>query len=218
MQEDLAKIRHERSVKDFPGIDLGEGEYVELAINRSKWGLILIWAGEVIGFAVLTVVLILLTIGSRSAEGLFGLNEAAQGYLFLLVFALYGVLVVSGLVGTFIYKNNNLVITNKRVFQRTRANLLANSINIIDLQSIEDVSFHKSGLFDYVFHMGTIRMATVGDETTYTFPYADTPRDEINIIAGLVHKAKTSRGRKGKKVVQEKVSPSNDDDDLVTNV
>jgi hypothetical protein len=189
MKQDLEKLRHARSVKDFPEIDLEEGEFVELAIRRSKRGLILIWAAEVAGLIALTAILILFAVGGADGS-IFNVNDAAKSYLYLIIFALYAVVIVSGLVGTFIYKNNLLVITNKRAIQKTRCNLLTSSTNIIELSSVEDVSFRKSGLFDYVFSLGTIRMATVGDETTYTFPFVDTPRDEIKTISSLVHKAK----------------------------
>ena len=36
MDENLAKIRHERSKKDFPGLRLDEDEYVEFAFRRAK--------------------------------------------------------------------------------------------------------------------------------------------------------------------------------------
>ncbi|MBQ6605362.1 hypothetical protein IJH66_00005, partial [Candidatus Saccharibacteria bacterium] len=55
---------------------------------------------------------------------------------------------------------------------------------------IEDVSFKQSGIFDYLFKIGTIRMSTVGDETTYTFPFVDTPTDEVEMIAHLIHLSK----------------------------
>ena len=187
--QDLEKLRHARSVKDFPEIDLEEGEYVELSIRRSRKGLILIWAGEVAGFIILTLLLIWIP---RNLE-LMGLNEAAMGYLYMIIFILYIVLLMSGLIGSLIYNNNLLVITNMRVIQKIRSNLLASSMNVIDLGSIEDVSFKKSGAFEYFFHLGTIRMSTVGDETTYTFPYVDTPRDEVKTIASLVHKAKKQK-------------------------
>jgi hypothetical protein len=189
MKQDLAKLRHARSVKDFPEINLAEDEYVEVAVRRSKMGLILIWATEVAGFVALTAILILLLRGGEGGS-LFSLNDAAKYYLYMIIFVLYGVLVVSGLVGTYIYRDNFLIVTNKRAFRRVRSNLLASSVNIIELQSIEDVSFHKTGLFSYLFRVGTIRMATVGNETTYTFPFADEPRDELKIISKLIHKAK----------------------------
>lgn len=188
MNQDLAKVRHARSAKDFPEIDLQDDEYVELAIDRSKRGLILIWASEALGFVALTILLVIL---STSGTAILNLNDTASSYLYMLIFALYGILIISGVVGTYIYRQNHLFITNKRVIQRIRSNLLASSTNIIDLQSIEDVSFKQAGLFHYIFKIGTIRMSTVGDETTYTFPFVDTPRDEIKVITNLVTKAKS---------------------------
>ena len=42
MDENLAKIRHERSKKDFPGLSLEDGEYVEFAFSRAKICLMMI--------------------------------------------------------------------------------------------------------------------------------------------------------------------------------
>ena len=36
MDENLAKIRHERSKKDFPGIAFEDGEYIEFAFTRAR--------------------------------------------------------------------------------------------------------------------------------------------------------------------------------------
>lgn len=187
MKRDLAKIHHARSAKDFPEIDLEENEWVVLHIVRSKIGLILIWAGEIAGFILLTIALVLLLTGDTSA---LGLNQTAIGYLYIIIFALYALLAVSGILGTVIYKSNHLYITNHRAIQKSRPSLFVNSTNIIDLQGIEDVSFRQAGLMDQIFKLGTIRMSTVGDETTYTFKYVDTPRDEIKTITSLIHKIK----------------------------
>jgi hypothetical protein len=187
MKSDLAKVHHARSVKEFPEIDLEEGEFVALHVVRSKIGLILIWVGEVVGFGALTVALSLFLI---AGDSIFELNDVARGYLFMIIFVLYGVLILSGVIGTVIYRSNHLYITNKRAIQKSRPSLFANSTNIIELKSIEDVSFRQDGILDYILRMGTIRMATMGDETTYTFPYVDTPRDEIRVITHLVHETK----------------------------
>jgi hypothetical protein len=190
MKSDLAKIHHARSTQEFPDIDLEADEWVVLHITRSKIGLIFIWAAEILGFAVLTVAIILLIIGGDNA---LGLNPAAVGYLHLIIVALYAILIVSGIVGTVIYRSNHLFITNSRAIQKTRPSLFVNSTNIIDLKSIEDVSFRQAGILDHILKLGTIRMSTVGDETTYTFPFVDTPRDEIKTITHLIHRIKGSK-------------------------
>ena len=189
MKEELKKIHQAKSQQKFPGVDLEEGEFVEVYIERSRKGLLLIWAGEVVGFVILTIILVMLLSGGGRSM-LFPLNDAAVGYLYLVVVTLYLVLLLSGWVGTMIYRANHLIVTNKRVMQRSTTSLFARSVNVIDLSSVEDVSFAQSNIFDQVFGIGTIRMSTVGDETTYTLSFVDTPTDEIKKIAKLVHEVK----------------------------
>ena len=64
MKTELVKIHHARSEKDFPDIDLEPEEFVVLHIKRSKIGYIMIWAGEILGFVLLTLVLLFLVADS----------------------------------------------------------------------------------------------------------------------------------------------------------
>lgn len=181
-------LRHNRSQQDFPFLSLEEDEYVALSISRSRYGLILIWFAEIVGFLALTLILILLDSPSASLAPAGFANPIS---LFRpLIICLYFVLILTGLIGTKVYLSNKLYITNRRAIQISSNALFHKSTNIIELSHIEDVSFTRSGLFDTIFHIGTIRMATVGDETTYTFPFVDTPKDEINLITHLVHENK----------------------------
>ena len=177
MSTTLTDLRHARSAQDFPFLSLEDGEYVVLSIARSRLGLI---------FLVLT--LILLSFGSSSDSAL----APATSVIRLIIFCLYGVLILTGVVGTKVYLDNKMYITNKRAIQISSNALFHKSTNIIELSRIEDVSYAQAGLLDYLFHMGTIRMSTVGDETTYTFRFVDTPTDEIKTITHLVHETKSS--------------------------
>ena len=67
---------------------------------------------------------------------------------------------------------------------------VATSVNIIDLSSIEDASFHQNGLMQRLFGYGVFRLSTVGDETTYTFPYSDISPAELNAISKLITESK----------------------------
>ena len=189
MKTSLARIRHARSKQEFPFLPLEEGEYVELALTRSKLGLVLIWGG--VAIALLGIILFATIISSSlSASSLGGIPDSAMPYFFMLIISLSLALVVAGVVGMKIYNGNSLFVTNKRIFQNTMTGLFARSSNVIELYRIEDVSFKQSGIFDYLFKIGTIRMSTVGDETTYTFPFVDTPTDEVDMIAHLIHLSK----------------------------
>ncbi len=195
MKPELIHLRHARSKKDFPEITLEEDEYVELVLRRSKIFLVMIWLGVLVGFVILTAILILFAHGGLSSAT-FKINSATKSYLYLLVFMLYLAIVLVGVVSTITFLGNKLFITNKRAIQMSMTSLFSKSTNVIDLGSIEDVSFKQNGIFEYIFQLGTIRMSTVGDETTYTFPFVNTPRDELDAITHLVHSIKKRNGKK----------------------
>jgi len=48
-------------------------------------------------------------------------------------------------------------------------------------------------LFEHLLKIGTLRMSTIGEETTYTFKYVDTPIDELETITHLVHVEKQEK-------------------------
>ena len=191
MKKDLVRLRHARSTKDFPGLKLEADEYVELAIKRSPVGLILMWTAEVMGLMMVFVAMMLM----KMAGGDMGFNGSARSFMYFILYVLIGVLAIVGLVATHVYRGNTLYVTNHRVIQNTITSLTSSSTNVIELSKIEDVSFHQKGLFEYIFKLGTIRMSTVGDETTYTFKLVDIPTDELEVISHLVHIEKYRAGR-----------------------
>ena len=176
MKEDLAKLRHARSHKDYPTIDLEDNEYVELCIKRSEIVPVLIWAG---------VILSAFIFGAGS--GSFAIGASSKTFMSLIALIVFGAIIVVALISNHVYKGNILYITNKRLIQVSVSSLFSNSTNVIDLVSVEDVSFRQSGVFEKLFRLGTLRMSTVGTETTYTFKYIDTPQDELETITHLVH-------------------------------
>lgn len=191
MKPELAALRNARSKKDFPNLKLEDGEYVELAIRRSKVGVLFIWGATALGSVLLLALAILTASGAISViNPVFGVTANARSFLMLSIIILFGILFIFGIVSTRVYNDNLLYVTNKRLIHNARASLFAQSTNVIELVSIEDVSFSQSGLTDYLFGIGTFRMSTVGDETTYTFKYADSPKNEIEIVTHLIHVAK----------------------------
>ena len=184
MRSDLTKLRHARSKKDFPDISLEENEYVVLKIKRSGVIPILVWTGVILA----TIFFISLHIMiSNLGTGTFAMDSNSQGFFGLIITVVFSVILISALISMNVYSNNKLFVTNKRIIQKTQSSLFSSSTNVIDLISIEDVSFKQSGLFEHITRVGTLRMSTVGDETTYTFKYVDSPVDELETITHLVH-------------------------------
>ena len=73
----------------------------------------------------------------------------------------------------------------------TMESLVSTSFNAIDLSSIEDASFRQDSLMQKLFHYGTFRLSTVGDETTYTFKYSDITPSDLKAVIRLISNAKS---------------------------
>lgn len=190
MKDELAQVKHARSEKDYPEIDLEADEHVVLHLKRSRVGIIGIWAIVAFCVVILSLALIMIANSVKINETVLVINDTSLGYLRIGIFALYAIILAGGIIGQSIYSANEMYITNHRAIQKSRSSLFANSTNIIELRRIEDVSFRQETLFDHLFQIGILRMATVGEETTYSFRFLDTPNDEVKIISHLVYENK----------------------------
>ena len=184
MDESLAKIRHERSKKDFPGLRLEEDEYVEYFFRRARVCLMGIWGGAFFGVVMILLGFLFVLMGQSK------LDELGLQFMFIMLFSLLAAVFFIFLFALKVYYGNKLFITNRKVIQFIMMSPISSSINIIDLFSIEDASFRQDTLMQRIFHFGTLRLATVGDETTYTFAYSDIKPEELKAVTDLISEAK----------------------------
>ena len=190
MDEGLAKIRHERSKKDFPFLKLDDDEYVECAFTRAKVCLALIFGGVAAGLIFVLFAFLLVVLGQST------IDDMGRNFMYILLFTLVMVAIAIGLFALMVYRGNRLFITNKHAIQMVMKSPMATSINVIDLSSIEDASFSQNGIWQKLFNFGTFRLSTVGDETTYTFEYSDIKPNELKEVSDLITDAKKKALRK----------------------
>ena len=124
------------------------------------------------------------------------LDEMGRNFLFIILTALLVSAVLIGLIAVMIYRGNRLFVTNQHVIQMIMNSPVSTSINIIDLSSVEDASFRQEGIVQQMFHYGTLRLATVGDETTYTFKYSDISPKDLKAVTELITDAKSKKASK----------------------
>ena len=195
MKKELEKLRHARSAKDSPNIDLNEDEHVVLSMTRTKLGLIGIWLFASVVIILLTMLLVVVANNPTVSGFLDAVGSESTKYLYILIGLAYFIIILATIVSHIVYRDNKMYITNKRAIQQIRTSLFSNSTNVIELERIEDVSFHQNGFFGSIFNIGTLRMSTVGDETTYTFQMLDTPTDEVETISKLVRESHKRQAR-----------------------
>ena len=170
---------------------LEDDEYVEFAFKRAKICLFLIFGGVGLGLAVVLLAFLLVLMGQSM------IDEMGRNFLFIILAALLAAAIIIGLISLTVHRGNKLFITNRRVIQMVMTSPVVNSVNIIDLSSVEDASFRQENLLQSLFHYGTLRLSTVGDETTYTFKYSDITGEQLKEVTDLISNAK-KRGRKKK--------------------
>ena len=166
------------------GISLEVGERIILEIKRTKIIPILIFAGACLASILLFALYILINAGNSFV---FALDASGRAFFLLVISIVLGTVWIATLISLNVYTTNKLFVTNKRLIQRVANSLFDTAMNVIDLVSVEDVSFKQAGLFEHLFEVGTLRMSTIGDETTYIFKYLDTPTDELETITHYVH-------------------------------
>lgn len=186
MDEGLVRIRHERSVKDFPFLKLEDNEYVEFAFKRARIWLNLILGSLSAGLILILLAFLLVLLGQSS------IDATGISFLYIILGALLFAVLLAGLFTIIVYRGNRLFVTNKHVIQLTMVSPMANSVNMIDLSSIEDTSFSQNGIMQKIFGYGTFRLSTVGEETTYTFKNSDITQEELRAVSKLVTLAKTA--------------------------
>lgn len=184
MDENLIKIRHERSKKDFPFLKLEDDEYVEFAFKRARICYALFISALAAGLILILLGFLFVLLGQSAIEPM------GRNFMFIMLAALVAVVLIVGLVGMMIFRGNRLFLTNKRAIQMVMESPLSTSVNIIDLKSLEDASYSQKGIMQKYFGYGTLRLSTVGDETTYTFKYSDISPADLKAVSKLISEAK----------------------------
>ena len=92
MDNNLAKIRHERSVKDFPYLKLEDDEYVEFAFSRAKICLMLILGSVAGGLILILLAFLLVLLGQQM------IDEMGKHFLFIILFALLAASIIIGII------------------------------------------------------------------------------------------------------------------------
>jgi Bacterial PH domain len=188
---DATKIKHDHSRQLYPNINLSDGEYVIVAVRRHPIGL----AGP-LGVAVLLIAIAfsLLFNFDLVAQRLQLSGAAADPAMMILPALLFIILVCLGTyIAYYVYINNKLYMTNECVIEFKQSGLFNHSEHSISLSSIEDASYTQTNLVQQLIGYGSIRLSTVGDETTYKFNYVGHPKDLIDRLNSSVEAFKNGR-------------------------
>ena len=183
------KARHDRSVKKYPEITVDEDEYVVLSMRRHSLGYLLniIFSSIVAVFLISTWIIVCfmpnpLPIPANFKPQLSVIFGSITLLLILLTYANYVA-----------YRANRIVITNERAIQWISTTIMSQKKQVINLESIEDISYSRDGILQHLFDYGTVKLSTVGDESTYTFAFSPNPDKKAEFLSDVVEAARENQ-------------------------
>lgn len=191
---DATKIKHERSRKLYPTLNLSDGEFVISAVRRHPIGLFLPLG---LGVVALSIVLSLVLnydflIQSFSLTGVLA-DPGIGGFFLLLIAVIVGFITY---IAYYVYSNNRFFLTNECIIQQTQITLFAHNEQTINLMDIEDASYEQGGILQQLLNYGSIRLSTTGDETTYRLTFVANPKQHIAALNDAVESFKNGRAIK----------------------
>ena len=187
---DELKRKHEKSVRQYPNLNLSEGEYVILDIKRHPIGMLI--PAIVSIFLVVIIMIFVMFYPSIARDSILPIMPSVTD-IFGVAMLLIGLVVLGGAVALWIYLQNQFFMTNESVIQEIQESLFSRREQTVSLGSIEDASFRQSGIIQAIFNYGTIRLSTEGEETTYRFHFVANPREQIAIINNAIEDFKNGR-------------------------
>lgn len=138
-------------------------ERTVLVVRKHLFGILQLYIVSGVGLG-LALVLLLFLVSSEVSAAMMGVITAGA----LIV---GGFLVLILLVATYIYFENKLIITNKNITQVLQRGLFSRKISQLSMTNVEDVTSDQHGFFATLFHYGTLKIETAGEQMNFHFTY-----------------------------------------------
>lgn len=183
------QARHEESARDYPKLNLSQGEFIISAVQRHPIGAVI---SALVSFFLICLIGAFTIILPSIGESL-GFSSSVYMPLTIISGLLMVMVAIGGWIAVWVYNQNELYLTNESVIQEIQISLFSRHEQTVSLANIEDASYQQHGLVQHIFNYGLIRLSTKGDETTYRFPYASRPKEQVAILNNAVEAFKNGR-------------------------
>lgn len=188
---DSTKVKHDRSRQLYPTLNLSDAEYVIAVVKRHPIGLFIPFA---LAFIFITIGLVAMFNYDVVVQILRLKGIAADGPTMILPI-LMAILLICLLtyVAYYIYTSNKFFLTNESIIEQIQTSLFSHSEKSIDLASIEDISYTQKNILQVLVGYGSIRLSTIGDETSYKYNYVANPKEQVDVLNNAVESFKNGR-------------------------
>ncbi len=148
---------------------LAKSETMLTEIRRHPFGLVVLYFQVTVGFILSFGLIYFLLTTAFSFDG----NTTS-------IILLVGVVVVALmllilLLGTYIYSQNKLLISDKNLTQVLQRGIFNRQVSELSMANVEDVTALRRGIFANMFNFGELRVETAGEQNNFNFMYCPRP-------------------------------------------
>lgn len=185
------KARHDKSVANFPMLNLDDQDYIVNAVRRHPIGLFIPLATGVLLVAIALSVLFNYDIIVKSMNLTGVMANVPVVAVAILIFSL---LISFGVyVAYYIYENNKLFLTNESIIQEIQTSLFSHQEQTVSLINIENVSYEQVGIIQQLFDYGSIKLSVENDDVVYQLTYVSHPKKCTAVFENTVESFKNGR-------------------------
>lgn len=158
-------------------LNLDKSERIVLEIKRHPIGL---WGFYIFGAISTFIILgILFFVTSQNDSFNVEIPQSVYAVSFSLLIAIF---VAFTWIGIFVYKENELIVTNENIIQILQFGLFNKQVSQLNLAKIQDVSVDQVGIIQTYFNYGTLEIETAGEAANFKFKYTPNPNTAAKII------------------------------------
>lgn len=150
---------------------LQPGERIVCEVKRHPIGILMLYAGALLGLAAIASIIYFFLPAMQDAYGdseTLTMVSLGGG---IAVIAMILVLLVS----TIVYWQNQWVVTTDSITQITQNGLFGRQVSQLSLENLEDVTVHQDGILPHMLNYGTLHLETAGERSKFVFPYCPNP-------------------------------------------
>lgn len=138
-------------------------EQTVLVVRKHFFGILQLYIMSGVGIGIGFILVSLLLSEGISTTAMTLIAGAALAIIALVVLIL--------LIATWIYFENKLVITNKNITQVLQRGIFHRQVSQLSMANVEDVTSVQQGFFATIFHYGTLKIETAGEQANFHFTY-----------------------------------------------
>ena len=167
-------------------IEFDSNEKVYREVRKDLFGLFIIYfMGSLITLTFTALLTWAATYDFQQASAFAGVDVNSIGPILVIVsfFLIVGSVIMTA-IGSFLYRNNVVLITSEKLAQLLYLSIFNRKISQLSIADVQDVTVTQKGIFAHIFDYGTLTVETAGEQSNYVFTFTPKPYEVAKSLVG----------------------------------